>query len=187
MHSDLINKLQYRLAEGDETALKELHRLFCNPLFQWAMTIVRSRHMAEEIVEDTFIKIWEQRLQIPHISNLKSYLYTVTRNISLDYLRKTAGKKSYSLEEADLPPLVINSTPEDMMISAEIIKRVNLAINDLPPKCRLIFKLVKVDGLKYKEVANLLDINIKTVESQMRIALKRLHTSIMIYLPSYIR
>lgn len=177
--------LQKRLTEGYEDALEELHKIFFDHLFQWAMAIVHSKPMAEEIVEDVFLRIWNQRLQITEVNNLKSYLYTITRNISLDYLRKSSGKRSYSLEEVSLPLLMVESTPEDLMISAEIIKKINLAINDLPPKCKLIFKLIKVDGLKYREAADVLNINLKTVEAQMRIALKKLHHSIVIDVPQY--
>ena len=69
-----------------------------------------------------------------------------------------------------------------MLISVEIIQRINKAINDLPPKCRLIFKLVKEDGLKYKEVAELLHLNLKTVENQLGIALKKIHQAVRLHL-----
>lgn len=185
MPTDFIKHWQHRVAESDEAALKELHGHFCNRLFQLAMTIVRSRPMAEEIVEDVFIKIWEQRMQLSAIENLSSYLYILARNISLDYLRKASGKTFYNIEESSLPLLLAEANPEELMISAEIIKKINLAINELPPKCRLIFKLVKVDGLKHREVAGLLNLSVKTVESQMAIALKRLHSSILLYLPAH--
>jgi RNA polymerase sigma factor (sigma-70 family) len=69
------------------------------------------------------------------------------------------------------------------MISGEAIQRINIAINELPPKCRLVFKLVKEDGLKYREVAELLQISLKTVENQIGIALKKIHSTINVHLP----
>lgn len=187
MTNDSTSYLQHRLAEGDEAALEKLHALFCNQLLQWAVAIIRSPQLAEEIVEDVFIKIWNRRTEIPAVNNLKSYLYTLTRNTSRDYLRKYSGKQNFNLDEVSTPLLSVESSPEDLVISAEVIKKINQAINDLPPKCKFIFKLVKIDGLKYREVADLLEVNIRTVETQMRIALKKLHTSLTIYLPEYTR
>lgn len=182
MAIDILN-LQERIADSDPGALKELYDHFVSQLLELAFTIIRSKEMAEEIVEDTFIKIWERRAKIRGIENLQWYLYVVTRNISLNYLHKIYGKAHLDLEEISLPYCQVAPSPEDLMISGEMTKKINFAINDLPPKCRLIFKLVKEDGLKYKEVAALLDISIKTVENQMGIALKKLHQSIKIYFP----
>lgn len=183
MLQDHIKHLQDKIATGDESALQQLHAVFCNPLFQLAIAIIRSRQIAEEVVEDVFIRIWEQRIRLREVDNLRAYLYVLTRNFSLDHLRKVSGKKVYPLEEVNLPLLMVESNPEDLMISAEIVKKINLAINELPPKCKLIFKLIKVDGLHHKEVAEILNLSLKTVESQMSIALKKLHSSVQMYLP----
>lgn len=187
MTQEYLKNIQDRIAEDDEAALKELHDFFCNKLFQAALVMVNSRQMAEEIVQDVFIKLWEKRLQLKEIKDLKSYLYVIARNISLDYLRKMQRKISYSLDEIDLPPLMIEASPEDLMISTEVIKKINIAINNLPPKCKVIFRLVKLNGLKHREVAELLQINIKTVEAQMGIALKRVYASVLVYFPAYSR
>lgn len=182
MLQDPIKHLQHRIALGDESALQRLHGIFCDRLFQLANAIIRSRQVAEEVVEDVFIRIWEQRIRLKEVDHLQPYLYVLTRNLSLDQLRKISGKRFYALEEVNLPQLMVESNPEDLMISAEMIKKINLAINELPPKCKLIFKLIKVDGLRHKEVAEVLNISLKTVESQMSIALKKLHSSVQPYL-----
>ena len=176
--------LQLRIANADESALKELHDQLYKPLLHGAMTITRSRDNAEEIVNDVFIKIWLNRATLHRVDNLDAYLFTITRNLSLDYLRKVSGKRFYNIEEAELPIVMVEPSAEDMMISGELIKKINNEINNLPPKCRLIFKLVKVDELKYKEVAALLDISVKTVENQMSIALKKLHMAIQLQIPA---
>jgi len=89
--------------------------------------------------------------------------------------------KSKQQRETTDPP--IDATPEDLMISGEMLQGINRAINELPPQCRLVFKLVKEDGLKYREVAELLHLSLKTVENQMGIALKKIHSSILVYGP----
>lgn len=175
--------LRDRIAEGDQAALKELYDHFACQLLELASAIIHSKEIAEEIVEDVFIKVWERRNKLSGIENLQWYLYVVTRNISLNYLRKIYGKAHLNIEEISLPHYQVMPSPEDLMISGELLKKINFAINNLPPKCKMIFKLIKEDGLKYREVAALLNINIKTVENQMGIALKKLHQSIKVHFP----
>ncbi|MBV7530622.1 RNA polymerase sigma-70 factor [Chitinophaga sp. sic0106] len=167
-----IPELQRRIYGGDTQAFKELYDCCCTPLLQLATAIVRNREMAEEIVADVFIAIWKKRESLCQTNNLKWYLYAATRNISLNYLRKYAPQKTQLLDESYSPEYEVS--PEAQLISNDMIRHINRAINELPPQCRLIFKLVKEDGLKYREVALLLNISIKTVENQVGIALKKL-------------
>lgn len=171
MHYD-IPELQRRIYTGDTQAFKELYDSCCTPLLQLAMAIVHTREMAEEIVADVFISVWKKKKDLNQVANLKWYLYAATRNISLNYLRKYAHKKTVHLDEAQLPEYEVD--PEAQFISNEMMRHINTAISELPPQCRLIFRLVKEDGLKYREVAVLLNVSIKTVENQVGIALKKL-------------
>jgi RNA polymerase sigma-19 factor, ECF subfamily len=179
-----IQQLQQCLAENDETALKDLYDAFADKLFRFAYAIVHSKETSEEIIEDVFIKIWQKRSHIATIENLAFYLFVTTRNISCNYLRKYNRKKDICLDELSLPYYYVNVSPEDLLITSETLQGINKAINELPSQCRIIFKLVKEDGLKYKDVAALLNLNIKTVENQMGIALKKLHASIELLLPA---
>jgi RNA polymerase sigma-70 factor (family 1) len=179
--------IQKRLTESDEIALKVLYDRFSSKLFQLAFAIVRSKEMAEEVVEDVFIKVWKKRLQVCKIENFTFYLYVMTKNSSRDYLRKYGNKKNINLDDVALPFYRVDTTPEDLMITEEVINQINKAINELPTKCRLIFKLVKEDGLKYREVAELLHLNRKTVENQVGIALKKIHSVVNICLPRSVR
>ncbi|HEY4936311.1 MAG TPA: RNA polymerase sigma-70 factor [Puia sp.] len=179
--------LQIRLSAGDQIALKALYDRYSSKLFQLAFAIVRSKEMAEEVVEDVFIKVWKKRIQLGRIENFTFYLYVMTKNCSRDYLRKYGNKKSINLDEVALPFYRVDATPEDLMITEEVINQINKAINELPTKCRLIFKLVKEDGLKYREVAELLHLNRKTVENQVGIALKKIHSVVNKSLPRSVR
>jgi RNA polymerase sigma-70 factor (ECF subfamily) len=179
--------LQIMLADGDSTALKALYNRYGRKLLQLAFAIVRSKEMAEEVVEDVFIKVWKKREQLRKIENFTFYLYVMTKNSSRDYLRKYGNRKMINLDDVALPYYRLDTTPEDLMISEEVIHQINKAINELPTKCRLIFKLVKEDGLKYREVAELLHLSRKTVENQVGIALKKIHSVVDINSPSTVR
>lgn len=178
-----IKNLQQRIDRNDEQALKELYDAYGDRLYLFAFAIVHSRETAEEIIEDVFIKVWEKRSRIAVMENLIYYLFTITKNISCNYLRKYNRKRNMSLEELSLPYYYINDSPEDLFVTRETLQRINNAINELPSKCRIIFKLIKEDGLKYKEVATLLNLSTKTVENQMGIAFQKLHASIEIIFP----
>lgn len=182
--SSEIGSVQYRIYQNDVHALKELYDMLGNQLLLLAEGITGCRQIAEEVVQDVFIKIWQKRHTLIDVENLKWYLYVSTRNMSIRYIRKFPKLEKVSLEEASTQPFQIDATPEDLMVTAEVIKKINEAINDLPPRCRLIFKMVKDDGLKYREVAELLDISMKTVENQVGIALKKLHLAIAMEIPS---
>jgi len=173
-----INDLQRRIAlYDDEPAYKELFLMFYRQLQQFADSFVRSHEVAEEIVSDVFIRVWEHRREIDKVENLRVYLYVSTKNMALNYLR--SQKKP--LVQADNYRVQLQSIyfdPEKLMLTAEMINRVQQAINQLPGRCQLIFKLVKEDGLKYREVADLLNLSVKTIENQMTVALRKLGQTI---------
>ncbi len=178
-----IVEIQLRLAQGDEAAFKTLYDHYSPRLFQFAYAIIHSREMAEEIVADVFLQIWHKRVRIGSLDNLNWYLHITTRNISYTYYRKNNRRKSFNFDEAVLSYYQVHATPEEILIGQEVLQVINQAINDLPPKCKLIFRLVKEDNLKYREVAELLHLTPKTVENQMGIAVKKIHEAIRKRLP----
>jgi RNA polymerase sigma-70 factor (family 1) len=173
-----IQELQQRIAlYDDQTAYKELFALFYKSLQQFAISFVRSPEVAEEIVSDVFIKVWKKRAGLNRIHNLKLYLFISTKNGALNHLR--SQKKVFLQPEQYFVQLQsIYFNPEKLMLTAEMMNRVQKAINDLPPRCQLIFKLIKEDGLKYRDVAELLQLSIKTIENQMAIALRKIGLAI---------
>jgi RNA polymerase sigma-70 factor (family 1) len=163
-----IKYLQEQIARNDDTtAYKELFVSFYNPLLRFAVTLVKSKEQAEEIVSDVFINIWEKRKRINSINNLKVYLFIAVKNTSLNYLSRQNKNLTDSVDEAGIEFKSIYFDPEQLMVTAEMVARIKAAIEALPPKCKLIFKLIKEDELKYRDVAEILNISLKTVESQI--------------------
>jgi RNA polymerase sigma-70 factor (ECF subfamily) len=178
-----IVELQLRLAQGDEAAFKALYEYYSPRLFQFAYAIIHSRETAEEIVADVFLQIWQKRVRVGSLENFNWYVHITTRNISYSYYRKTSRRNRFDFDEAVLSYYQVHANPEEILISQEILHVINQAINELPSKCKLIFKLVKEDNLKYREVAELLSLTHKTVENQMGIAIKKIHEAIRKRLP----
>lgn len=177
-----ISMLAGRVATGDEDAYRQLFRLFYKPLSKFAYTIVKSMEPAEEIASDVFVNVWKNRERLLEIASLKVYLYVAAKNLSLNYLNRQK-LPHFSLDELDVERSAGDRSPEQLLISGEMAKKISEAVNNLPPRCKIIFKLVREDGLKYKEVARILDISVNTVDVQMAIAGKKISESLKLYLP----
>jgi len=176
-----LRELQRLVASGDEAAFTQLYLHYGKKLIQFAVSLIRSREIAEELVEDVFVKLWTNRERIREIDNLTVYLYVSVKNKALNAL----SSKAHELISApfDYLDTVIDEfapDPYNLMITVEMMTRMREAIESLPPRCKLIFKLVREDGLKYKEVAEILNISVNTIDVQMAIAVKKICTSLHI-------
>lgn len=175
LENDHIRRLLSAIAlNNDQAAYKELFVLLYSRLKQFAYSILKSGEEAEELVSDVFIRIWQKRDQLTFIGSPIFYFYTTTKNLALNRLKKQNRQVSLSAEDWLIHTNSIYFDPEQQMMTEEIMRQVKKAVNDLPPRCRLIFKLIKEDGLKYKETADLLQLSLKTIEAQMAIALRRI-------------
>jgi RNA polymerase sigma-70 factor (family 1) len=181
MESVDLNAVQCKLSQGDESALAKLHQLYYKKLLQFSKTIIRSNEMAEEVVEDVFIKLWCNRASVTKINNLNVYLYIAVKNTSLNILAQKAKHlvaAPFDFLEIDLDNEL--DSPDQLMITAEMMQRMQKAIDTLPPRCKMIFKLIREDGLKYKEVAEILNISVNTIDAQMAIAVKKICRALQI-------
>jgi RNA polymerase sigma-70 factor (ECF subfamily) len=160
-------------------------------LYKYSYTFIKSHECAEEIVSDVFIKLWKIRLTLRDVDNLKTYLYKATKNYSLNYISKTSRIQVLTLDEMKTmaTSTVLNYSPEDIYISNESMNIISRVIRELPPQCRQIFKLVREDGLKYKDVAIALNISTFTVRNQIVIATRKISNALtlngnMLFSPS---
>lgn len=151
-------------------------------LHKFSFSIIKSSEGAEEIVSDVFIKIWQIRARLPEIGNLKVYLFTITKNFSINYIHKHYKNVPYCIDDIDIEPVVGVGNPEELCISAETVNLIRQTIRELPPQCRLVFQLIKEDGLKYKEVAEIMELSVNTVRNQLAIAVKKIAAA----LPGYV-
>ena len=159
---------------SDQAAYRELFILLHARLKQFAYSILKSGEEAEELVSDVFIRIWQKSEELENSNSPLLYFYTSTKNLALNQLKKQKRQVNLSPEEWLVQVNSLYFDPEQLMLTEEMLRQVKKAVNDLPPRCRLIFKLVKEDGLRYKEVAELLQLSVKTIEAQMAIALRRI-------------
>lgn len=175
--------LQEQAAAGDTAAFRQVFLLFFERLQRFAFSIVKSEEGAVEVTDDVFVKLWRNKHALTDIKNLRIYLYAATKNNALNYLTSQKSGKKPTLETADLLPESGSSpSPEQILIMAEMMARMEEAIGTLPPKCKIIFNMVREDGLKYKEVADILHISVNTVDAQMVIAVARIREHMKEYI-----
>ncbi|WP_161596815.1 RNA polymerase sigma-70 factor [Chitinophaga vietnamensis] len=161
-------------ANSDQEAFKAFYNHFFVKLLRFSFSLTRSKETAEEITNDVFMHCWQKRQSLTDIKNPQVYLFVVAKNKAIDTLRKQAASRQVAFTEEDKLEIAFDSDPEQLMISAEMIRKMEFTIQQLPPKCKMVYMLVKQYGLRYKEVATLLNLSVKTVENQLAIAMKRL-------------
>lgn len=173
-----LRSLSERIATGDQQAFRRLFDLYSPRLIHFARSIIRTNEGTIEAVDDVFIKLWKQKEQVASITDLKSYLYRSVKNTALNHLSRVA--RELSTEPFDHLDVLLSKdqNPAQRMITSEIITGIREAVDSLPPRCKMIFKLVREDGLRYKEVAQVLNLSVDTVDAQMVIAVKRIREKI---------
>ena len=163
----------------DERVFETIFRDHYQALVGFAVKYVRDDDVAEGIVQETFANLWVKSKTITIKTSLKAYLYGAVRNGCLNYLKHEKVKKAYSeyrgyhFSEQD---------ETDHLELDELESTIRKAFEKVPPKCREIFELSRFEGKKYQEIAELLDLSIKTVENQMGKALKILRDELKDYL-----
>ncbi|WP_318312762.1 RNA polymerase sigma factor [Flagellimonas crocea] len=170
-----------QLKNGCKDAYGHLFKLYHRELCNYMTAITGNPKMAEDLAQQTFIKIWDNRskLQI-ETSKLKRYIFKVAYNLFIDSKRKK--KKEFELLETLKEQAYLDLTDADTSLFEERLKRVEKEINNLPEQCKKVFIMSKREGLKYREISEQLHISIKTVEVHMAKAMKRLRAQLTSFL-----
>lgn len=170
---------------GDEQAFRRLFQHYSPRLNQFAFSIIKTREATAEIVDDVFIRLWKQRANAGGIANIRVYLYVAVKNGSLNYLSAKAQRQiTEPFSHLDIE-LSRDPAPDQQMISAELQAKITAAVESLPPRCKMIFKLVREDGLRYKDVAEILNLTVNTVDAQMVIAVKRISEKVQAHFSAF--
>jgi len=172
LHIELLSK---KISQNsDQQAFKELYLIYFDRLYKFAFSILHSSEFAEEAVNDVFLNIWQKRSSLKNIENLKNYLFISTKNTSFNYLSKFRKERSTTLDDVLVRFEADELTPETAYFTNEVRMEIEQAINQLPPKTKLVFQMAKIEGLKYKEIAEILSISVNTIDNHIATAIKKL-------------
>lgn len=170
------------IRKGNEAAFEKVFKLYFKNLYAYAYTFIKDDIMAEEIVQNVFFRIWEKRDILQIDDSLKAYLYRSVHNESLNYIKHQKVKTSFQVHYSNQMESSYSDASEEI-VAAELETKIQSAINELPQQCRIIFQLSRFEQLKYQQIADQLNISVKTVENQMGKALKVLRLKLVDYLP----
>lgn len=169
-----------RLKAGDQLLFRQLFNKHYGLVCQTTYRILREKSLAEDLAQNVFIKFWEKRDSLNIQSSIPAYLRQMAVNEALAYLRKEQRKQ----KRAENAPqtLYTSQSVEDQYLTKELDHSIRKAIMDLSPKCQEIFMMSRYEELTYREIAERLDISIKTVENQMGKALRLLRVALQQYI-----
>jgi RNA polymerase sigma-70 factor (family 1) len=176
MNMDEIREWQMQIARyDDEQAFSRLFRHLYDRLLHFCIRYVHVKEAAEEIVSDVFVKLWNRRSELEQVTNLEVYLFVAVKNHSLNYLEQYSHLRIVPLSGSDTADLRNSIDLERDLEWKEMRFKMDQIVCALPAQCRRIFQLIKEDGFKYKEVAEILNISPRTVETQLFRAMRRLN------------
>lgn len=182
-----IKELQLQIARYEnEQAFADLFRLLYDRLLRFCVQYVQSPEAAEEIVSDVFVKIWNRRAELMQVENLEVYLFVAVKNHSLNYLEQYSTLRITPIDNG-LAELSTSLDPEKEMEWKEMLLKLDIEVNRLPDQCRKVFRLIREEGFKYRDVAAILNISPRTVETQLFRAIRRLNEAIGHYRPKKTR
>ncbi|WP_223551926.1 RNA polymerase sigma-70 factor [Aestuariivivens sp. NBU2969] len=175
----------------NKTSKKDLFDLLYNLHYDLLLQIVRqyvpSIEDAEEVLQDVFMKIWYNFEKIDMNKNVTGYLFKITRNTCLDFLRSkrhALALETNSIQQKNLLNFhALTNDTASTIIKNELVALINESIESLPEKCRLVFIKSRFEGMKHKQISSELDISNKTVENHISKAIKHLRKSLKDYLP----
>lgn len=179
-----ISHLVHSVSEDNRSAFNMLYQVYYDEVFRFAYYFLKNKEACREVVSDVFFSVWQSRKRLKDITNLEAYFYIVTRNESMRYLSKS---RSYDMLSLDDIPIQLedhgSSSPEEKLVDSEIETLLTQVINELPEKCRLIFLMARQEGLKPKEIGEILSISESTVRVQMKIAVEKIIQKIRPHFP----
>jgi RNA polymerase sigma-70 factor (ECF subfamily) len=167
---------------SDERGLDQVYTAHYVPLYHYAYTMLDDAELAEEMVQQVFLKLLEKKGPVTIQVSIKSYLYKAVHNECLNHFKHQKVKLAH-VAAASQQLHYHTDTPSGKMQYKELEMRLQDAINALPEQCRTIFQMSRFEDLKYADIALQLGLSIKTVENQMGKALKRLRLQLADYLP----
>jgi len=159
---------------NSEKAYRQLFKLLYPSLYRFCHCLLKSRELAEETANDVMITLWRNRQHLSEIQNVRVYSFVIARNLSLNVLNRGRKRDLVALEDIMIEIALDTPNPEQLLINGELKKKLENATSALPARSKLVFKLIREDGLSYKETAEILNISVKTVDAHLVTAVKKL-------------
>lgn len=164
LHNEQL--LLQKIAESDEASFAEIYEVYSDPLNQFVLKYVKSKELSNDIIQEVFIRIWEHRSELPEIDSFKAYLFTIARNLTLNFLKKASRQNAVIAEIArNYKPVACIG--EDRLLSNQYKQFIEEVLQSLPPQTRTVFRLCREEEKSYDEVAACLGISRNAVKKHI--------------------
>lgn len=181
----LDHSIGSRLAQRDEQAFEQVFKAHFKTLHGYAISIIKDEDEAEEVVQQIFFKLWERAAHLSFAGPVTAYLYRAVHNECLNFIKHEKVKQGHQLHVAyRMKNEAVTDMGRDR--NKELEKTICEALDELPEQCRTVFQLSRFEEMKYREIADKLDISVKTVEKHMGKALKLLRSKLVDFLTFFI-
>ena len=145
MDAEDLKRILNGIRDGDESSFKEYFDFYYEQFFRIAHYYVKNNENAEEVVMDVFAKFWNNRRKLPEIINFNNYTYSAVKNQSLNYLKRNRIDTE-SLNDYSSSKMIEYVEPEKLFLGRELAKKLEIAVSGLPPRCQLIYRMIREDG-----------------------------------------
>ncbi len=175
-----VSELTLRIKEGDQHAFKEFYQLFHSHIYKFLVRYTADPQASKDLMQDTFIKFWNKRTDLDAGRAPKTYLFSIARNLALNYLSR--NPISIELENKDEVLVRLAENPLHHFENKFLISDLQKAVILLPERCRVIFILSRYNDFSYQEIAEMLELSVQTVKNQMSKSLSLLRKNLSHYL-----
>lgn len=176
-----------KIISGDESSFERIYRFYYPKLNYFARQYLLDLELAKNIVQDVFAELWDRRRNLTHDTNLNAWLFTVTKNKSLKAISQLKSQQNYDnylkIRQLDVNQKSLADFDTSNFVFEELQEQVKASLDKLPPACRKVFEMSRFEDKKNREIAEELNLSIKTVEAQISKALKTLKTDLKDYIP----
>ena len=176
-----IQSLLEQIANGSSKAFQEFFEFSYADIYRYTSYFISDKELCKDVISDIYFHLWQNRKALSEVQNYENYLFICARNEALKYIKEDCRYQKIRLDDVGWDFLPDDSDPELKAMDKELKDIIELGVNALPSRCRLIFFMVREEGKTYKEVADILSISHRTVHAQMCIAIKKLGVIIKEY------
>ncbi len=178
-----------KIISGDESSFEKVYRFFYPRLNYFSKQYLLDAEAAKNVVQDVFTELWDKRRSLRDDTNLQAWLFTVTKNKSLKVISQLKSKENYSnfikARQLEVNYKSLSDFDTSNFVFGELQSRIQASLEKLPPSCRKIFEMSRFEDKKNREIAEELNLSVKTVEAQISKALRSLKTDLKDYLPLF--
>ncbi len=172
-----------KVSSGDRSSFRIFYEMTYPVIYRFIHYFLQNKNDCEEVVSEIYYTLWKQRAKLPMITDIKAWLFILSRNETYRYLKQKEKYSNISIDDLPVELSVDATGIEGKIIENEMIEIYNNAVNELPERCKLIFLMAREQHLKYREIAKILSITEGTVEQQMHIAIKKIVAVVKAYYP----